>query len=203
MCLISSIRFTVSFAAYLPYEMSSSVYFILSYHFWGGLIFSITGFATVSFLKEEIMDIKKLAGIGILIFVFLVGCSVTNGKIGKQTGTAHKVTLAELRDNWDDYDIYYGMRSNRYADAIMFDPKNNSTKLSGNSWIKIEDQETLDEKIKELQSIYDYAKVHIIKGENNQVFGYMYYPTYLRVPVRIVDERALYVSSLPPYKSAP
>jgi len=36
------------------------------------------------------------------------------------------------------------MRSNRNADAIMFDPKENGKKLDGDSWIKIEDQETLD-----------------------------------------------------------
>jgi len=149
------------------------------------------------------MNIKRLAGIAIVILAFIMGCSGTYGKISKQTGTGDKVTLAELRDNWDDYDIYYGMRSNRWASAIMFDPKNNGTKLLGDSWIKIEDQETLDKKIKEIEGQYDYARVHIIEGENNQVFGYMYYPTYLYVPVNIVDERTLYVSTLPPYKSAP
>ena len=75
------------------------------------------------------MNTKKLAGIVILILIFIMGCSGNYGKIRKQTGSEGKVTLAELRDSWDDYDIYYGMRSNRYADAIMFDPKDNGTKL--------------------------------------------------------------------------
>ena len=91
----------------------------------------------------------------------------------KQTVTEDKETLAELRDNWDDYDIYYGRRSNRYTDAIMFDPKNNNTKLSGDSWIKVEDQEALNEKIKNIQRLYKYARVHLIEGVDNQVFGYM------------------------------
>jgi hypothetical protein len=150
------------------------------------------------------MNIKRLAGILILIFVFIMGCSGTYGKINRrQNETFHKVTLAELRENSDDYNIYYGMRSNRWASAIMFDPKDNGTKLAGDSWIIIEDQETLNQKIEEIKSQYDYARVHIIEGENNQVFGYMYYPTYLYVPVKVIDERTLYVSSLPPYKSAP
>jgi len=149
------------------------------------------------------LDIKRLSGIVILIFIFIIGCSGTYGKISKLTGTGDKVTLAELRQNWDEYDIYFGMRSNRWASAIMFDPKNNDTKLLGDSWIKVVDQETLNKKIKEIEGQYDYARVHIIEGENNQVFGYMYYPTYLYVPVKIVDERTLYVSTLPPYKSAP
>ena len=149
------------------------------------------------------MDIKKITGIVILIFIFIMGCSGNHGNIRKQADTDDKVTLAELRDNWDEYDIYYGMRSNRYADAIMFDPKDNGTKLEGNSWIKIEDRETLDQKIEALQSIYDYAKVHIIEGADNQFFGYMYYGGYFHVSVNLVDEQTLYVGSLPMYKSVP
>ena len=149
------------------------------------------------------MDIKKLAGILILVIVFIMGCSGNNGKVRKQTGTEDKITLAELRDNWNDYDIYYGMRSNRWADAIMFDPKNNGTKLTGDSWIKIDDQDTLDEKIKEVKIWYNHKRVYLIEGEDNQVFGYMFYPYYLRVPVEKVDEQTLYVSSLPKYRSAP
>ena len=152
------------------------------------------------------MNIKKLAGILILLFIFFMGCSGNTGNYGKvirQTAAQDKITLAELRDNWKDYDIYYGKRSIRWADAIMFDPKNNGTQLTGDSWIKIEDQETLDAQIKDIQVLYSYAKVHLIGGADNQVFGYMYYAFDLRVPVKIVDERTLFVSSLPKYKSAP
>ena len=149
------------------------------------------------------MTINRLAGITFLILVLIVGCSGPHGNIRKQTDNEDKVTLAELRDNWDDYDIYYSMRSNRWAGAIMFDPKNNSTKLTGDSWIKIEGQEALDEKIKEVQILYDYKRVFLIVGADNQVFGYMFYPYYLRLPAEIVDEQTLYVGSLPDYGSAP
>jgi hypothetical protein len=149
------------------------------------------------------MDIKRFTGIFIIIAALIIGCSANYGQIKKQTGADVKVTIAELRDNWDDYDIYYGMRSNRGTDAIMFDPKDNFKKLEGDSWVKIEDLETLDEKKEELQSIYSYAKVHIIEGVDNQFFGYMYYGGYFHVSVNIVDEQTLYVSSLPVYKSAP
>ena len=152
------------------------------------------------------MNTIKYVYLVLIAFVFIIGCSGNtgnNGKIRKQTGTGDRITLAELRDNWNDYDIYYGMRSNRWADAIMFDPKNNSTRLTGDSWIKIDDQETLDTKIKELQMLYRYARVHLVEGSDNQVFGYMYYSFYLRAPVEIVNEQTLYIGSLPRYKSAP
>ena len=95
------------------------------------------------------------------------------------------------------------MRSNRWADAIMFDPKDNNTKLTGDSWYKIESQKALNEKIEEVRNWYDYKRVFLIVGADNQVYGYMFYPYYLRVPVEIVDEQTLYVGSLPKYKSAP
>ena len=149
------------------------------------------------------MTISRLSGIVFLILVLIVGCSGPKGNIRKQADNADKVTLAELRDNWDDYDIYYSMRSNRWADAIMFDPKSNKTALTGDSWFKIESPEALDEKIKEVRAWYDYRRVFLIVGADNQVYGYMFYPYYLRVPVEIVDEQTLYVGSLPKYKSAP
>ena len=149
------------------------------------------------------MTINRSAGIVFLILVLIVGCSGPNGNVVKQTANEDKVTLAELRDNWDDYDIYYSMRSNRWADAIMFDPKNNNTTLTGDSWFKIDSQEALDEKIKEVRALYEYRSVFLIVGADNQVFGYMFYPYYLRVPVEIVDQQTLYVGSLRTYGSAP
>ncbi len=149
------------------------------------------------------MTINRLAGIVSLILILTVGCSGPKGNIRKQTGNEDRVTLAELRDTWDDYDIYYSMRGIRWAGAIMFDPKNNNTTLTGESWFKIESQEALDEKIREVQVLYDYRKVFLIVGTDNQVFGYMFYPYHLRVPVEIVDEQTLYVGSLPDYGSAP
>jgi hypothetical protein len=149
------------------------------------------------------MNIKRLAGIVILIFTFIMGCSGTYGKIRKQTGTEDKMTLAELRENWEEYTIYYSYRHDSRPAAIMFDPKNDDKKLVGDSWHKIEDQETLSETISIIQQRYDNAEVEIIEGPDNQVFGYMYYPSYLYVPVKVIDERTLYVTTLPPPKSTP
>jgi len=149
------------------------------------------------------MNIKRLAAIVILIFTFIMGCSGTYGKIRKQIDTEDEMTLAELRENWEEYTIYYSYRHDSRPAAIMFDPKNDDKKLVGDSWHKIEDQETLSETISIIQQRYDNAEVEIIEGPDNQVFGYMYYPSYLYVTVKVVDERTLYVMSLPPPKSAP
>ncbi len=149
------------------------------------------------------MAIARLSGIVFLLFILIVGCSGPYGNVVKQIDNQDIVTLTELRDNWEDYDIYYSMRSNRWADAIMFDPKYNNTTLTGDSWYKIESQEALDEKITEVRALYDYRWVYLIVGADNQVYGYMFYPYHLRVSVEIIDEQTLYVGSLRTYGSAP
>jgi hypothetical protein len=149
------------------------------------------------------MIINRLTGILILIVALVMGCSGTYGKLSKQTGTENKMTLTELRANWEEYTIHYSYRWNSRPAAIMFDPKNNDKKLVGDNWYKIEDQATLSETISIIQQNYDYAKVEIIKGPDNQIFGYIYYPHWLNIPVKMVDKRTLYVSTLPPHQSAP
>jgi hypothetical protein len=149
------------------------------------------------------MNNKKLAGLVILIITFIVSCSGDNGKIRKQTPADNNMTLSELRDSWQDYHIYYGTRGYPRPEGIMFDPKSNDTRLVGESWIKISDQKTLSESISMIQSRYDYAKVEIIEGPDKQNFGYLYYPYWLYIPVKKVNERTLYVSSMPPHASAP
>ena len=101
------------------------------------------------------------------------------------------MTVAELRENLKEYTIYYSNRWNLKPSAIMFDPKNDDKKLVGDSWYKIEDQETLSKTIRKIQQKYNYARVEIIKGPDNQVFGYMYYPHWLYIPVKKVGERTL------------
>ena len=149
------------------------------------------------------MTIIKRTGIGFLLLISIVGCMGTYGKIRKQTADGGKVTLAELSENWDDYDVFYGMRSGRRASALIFDPKENGTSLTGTSWIKVEDRKTLNMKIDEINMQYKYATVNIIEGPDNQAFGFIYYPSYLHLPVKVVDERTMHVSTLPPYKSTP
>ena len=144
------------------------------------------------------MRIKTSAARTILFFAFFMGCSGNYGKISKQTGNGNKMSPEKFRKNVDEYQIYVATRSGRRASAIMFDPKNNDKQLVSDSWIEIKDSKTLDEKIEAIQTKDKYASVPIIMGPNLHVFGYMVYPTYLKIPEKAVDDRTLYVSALPP-----
>ena len=69
------------------------------------------------------MNTKRLAGIVILIFIFLMGCSGNHGGILKtQSESESKVTQQELIDNWSDYDIWLRYSRNKPSRivAIIF-----------------------------------------------------------------------------------
>jgi len=149
------------------------------------------------------MSSKKLAGIVILIMAFIMGCSGDYGRVRRQTPTDIKMTLAELRKNWEDYHISSGTRGGRpRPQGIMFDPKNNDTRLIGDSWIKIADQPSLSEAISAIQYDYDNANVEIIEGPDGRFFGYMYTPILVG-DVKVVDEQTLYIGPMAAWGSAP
>ena len=150
------------------------------------------------------MKIIRLAGIKFLIFVMFIGCHENYGIIRIPSDNDNKMTLVELKENWQDYSVYRGYRWATRPAAIMFDPKDNDKKLVGDRWYLIEDEETLSQSIREIQAWFDvddYTAVGLMEGPDNEVFGYIY-PAY-RVPVRMIDERTLYVSRLPEFGSAP
>jgi len=100
------------------------------------------------------MNIKQIAGIGILIFIFIIGCSGDYGKLKTQSESESKVTQRELIDNWSDYNIwlsYYGGLRGSWLAVIVFDPKNDDRKIlvgSGSNWSKVKDQEMWTEIVK-------------------------------------------------------
>ena len=140
----------------------------------------------------------------LIVVLLSMGCSGDYAKIKKQTPTDNKMTLAELRKNWQDYHIYYGTRGDQTPAGIMFDPKNDGTRLVGDSWIKIADQQTLYETMEIIETVWGRGyEVVLIEGPDGRLFGYMYYPwkgsSYGRaeISLEMVDEQTLYVGSMP------
>ena len=140
----------------------------------------------------------------LLVLVVSTGCSTPNyGKIQRQTDTENQVKLTDLSDNWQDYDIYYATRDGTRPAAVMFDPKNDDKKLVGDSWREISDPVTLAKSVRVIQIWYRNPRVSVIQSPDERVFGYIYYPSYLNIPVKMIDEQTLYVSTPPLPKSAP
>jgi len=140
----------------------------------------------------------------ILLMAALIGCSTPHyGKIQGQTAPGEALSLEQLTDNWQDYDVYYATRYSSRPAAVMFDPKDDDRKLIGEGWYQIEDPVTLAKTIRIIQVWYNYVIVGVVRSPDERVFGYMYYPPDLNIPIRVVDGQTLYVGTLPLPRSAP
>lgn len=148
------------------------------------------------------MEIKQVK-ILLIIFLFITGCIGEYGKIARQPDNENKVTIQDLKQKWNQYFVYSGTRDGRWKYALMFDPKGSGSTLTGDSWVKINDETTFLNTLNEVEKIAPDSEVMAIKGPNNKVFGFMYYPSNLHVPVKIIDDTTLYVMSLPKHISAP
>ena len=138
----------------------------------------------------------------LIVFLFAIGCSKNYGIVRRQTPTDNKMTLAELRENWEDYHLYYGNSGGSIPVNIMFDPKNNETRLAGDGgWHKIADQQTLSDIMERIEIVWANHEVMIVEGPDRRFFGYMYCSwtewgsfTPSRYVVRLVDEHTVHVS---------
>ena len=142
------------------------------------------------------MDIKKLAGIVILILIFIMGCSGTYGKLKTQSRNDSKTTQQELIDNWQDYEIWF-----KYT-VIVFDPRNDDKKiLVGSNWGTVKDQETWTKIVKEnttshgnlspLWANYAMTRVREIWSPDNHLYGYIIHQQPDSVGVKVVDENTM------------
>ena len=110
----------------------------------------------------------------VIAFVFIVGCLEDYGLVERQTSTDNKMTLAELKENWEDYHIYYGKPRFSLPRNILFDPKNDETRVVGDGWFKIADQKTLSETMERIEITWANHEVMIVEGPDGRFFGYMY-----------------------------
>lgn len=141
------------------------------------------------------MNIKRLAGIAILISSFIMGCSGTYAKIKNQSRSDSKVTQQELIDNWGDYDIWFK------SAVIVFDPKNDEkTILVGSNWGTVKDQETWTQIVKEntsagnvtpLWANYAMTSVREIWSPDNQLYGYIMHQVQDLVSAKVIDENTM------------
>jgi hypothetical protein len=123
------------------------------------------------------------------------------GKVKRLPKGPDEVTIQDLIEKWEDYDIYYAGSFARYYGVrnplgVMFDPKNNDTTLVGNMWEKVRDQKTL---IGITQMIYPTTMsepwLSEILGPDGRFYGYLYY-SYGGVVLKLIDDGKMNVYEL-------
>jgi hypothetical protein len=134
-----------------------------------------------------------LALLAAVLLSVLSGCAwfKSYGKVRMVPREEQKTTLQQLTVTWQDYTIYYTGLSIGTAAGIMFDPKNDDKTLVSDTWIKVEDQETLSRLINVVTSYVQlYPRLNRILGPNNQFYGYLFasgFPVF-----KVVDVNTMY-----------
>lgn len=148
--------------------------------------------------------LKKQYFLAVLLVILAIGCATGSmGRLVSQQEDKNKVTIDELIQNWENFHIYHGSRDGVRPSALMFDPKDSGTALSGDSWRRIKDKTDLKNRVVTIQNQHQNLQVELILGPEDKVFGFMYSPGGLHIPIRVVDADTLYVMSLPKPISAP
>jgi hypothetical protein len=138
-----------------------------------------------------------------LIALIIFSCASLQKNYGKLRiihKSQNEVTIQNLIDKWNDYNIYYSDIYEGYnpraALGIMFDPKNNDTTLAGDGWKKVGDQKTLIEMTKWIYLNTQYEPwLNEILGPDGRFYGYLYY-SYGPVVLKVVDDKTMYVFNL-------
>jgi len=148
--------------------------------------------------------IKKYIFLSVFLIALIIsGCvswQKNYGKLKIIPKDQNEVTIQNLIDKWDDYNIYY---SDQYAGfsvrsplGIMFDPKNNDTRLVGDRWKKVSDQNTLIEMTQWIYLTTQYEPwLNEILGPDGRFYGYLYY-SYGVVTLKMVGDKKMYIFNL-------
>ena len=140
-----------------------------------------------------------------LIVLIIFSCASWQKNYGKLRilpESQNEVTIQNLIDKWDDYNIYYSDHYDgfnvRAPLGIMFDPKNNDTTLTGDRWKKVGDQKTLIEMTQWIYPTTQYDPwLNEILGPDGQFYGYLYY-SYGFATLKVVGNKTMYVLNLNP-----
>ena len=140
---------------------------------------------------------RKRTAVLMMLVTFLVifGCA-TYGKIRPM---GQELTIETLRKSWQNYEVYWTGLFEMEPTAILFDPKNDDRTLAfkRDNWSKVENEEFLSMLIGASQaSGVFYPVLYRLLGPDDGLYGYIY-TGYLSVVTKPVDQKTLWVYSLP------
>lgn len=125
----------------------------------------------------------------------------SHGKLRLQPQGKDRVTIEQLVEEWQGYDIHYAGINVNKPSAVLFDPKGDDRSLQVHPWwIKVNRKETLVEIIRWLEFDKHFEPlVWRVLGPDDRFFGYMF-TAWTHALIRVVDENTLWVNdlSMPP-----
>ena len=136
---------------------------------------------------------------------FISGCA-GYGKLDLISNRGEALTIQELIDRWQEYEIYYSGRVDDPS-AVLFERRNQDRKLTvSDRWSKAEDKATVRGLVKDLQIQPPtggyYPWLRVILGPDNYAYGYMF-TAWDHAVMKMIDDKTMYVYDMPlsPYRT--
>ncbi len=146
-------------------------------------------------MKEKFDLIKLVFLVAGLLFL-MTGCGGL-GKYGTLVSATGKVSIKELIENWQNYDIYYAGLGVNNPSAVMFDAKIEGRRITSDKWIPVTEKSVLVTLVDWLNANINFPPdLWKILGPKGNFFGYIY-SYYNDVEIRGIDDKTIWVGDLP------
>ena len=114
-----------------------------------------------------------------LIFSF-IGCS---GEYYGKLKRTNLITGKDLRQNWNDYTVYY-----QPYYALLYKINNDGKIVLSSRWVGV----TSEDMVKNSTAFY-LEEVSEILGQNDELYGYLVYPSRDSAYVKLIDANTIEV----------
>lgn len=144
-------------------------------------------------------DYRGTAFFLVISMCFMIGCYGLNnyGKLKMPSGLRGKITIADLVENWQGYDVYYAGLSVENPSAIMFDPGRDDRRLVNDKWIAVKNKAELVSIVRWINANINFPPdLMSILGPDKQFYGYIY-SAWSHVLIIAIDKKTLWVDDLP------
>jgi hypothetical protein len=135
-----------------------------------------------------------------LIFIItglFSGCLGDYGTIRLAPGDPN-VTLQDLKENWENYDILYAGLATNTPSALMFGPRADGKRLIGKKWMPVTDASVLDEIIEWLNAYANFPPtLYEILSPADVFFGYIYVSPTKQIVIKQIDPETLELDNIP------
>ena len=149
----------------------------------------------MSIQKKVVVSLMLL---GFVIYMFGCGAAKQNAQVTPQLkANEWRPKVQEMGNNMGDYDIYAAGLKKSQPWAVVYHPKDNVKKLTGNPdrWHKIEDKKILDEIIgwMEARATAPPRLLSILGPEPERAFYAYIYTPIAQIKTQIEDENTIFV----------
>jgi hypothetical protein len=142
----------------------------------------------------------------IVVFVFLLslwfgvaGCG-SYGKLRLQSGPGETMTIQQLKENWQKYNILFTGVEPNVPSAIIFDRKDDGREIIGDRWWELKDYKTLSDTIGWIEAQVTagpyYPRLWKMLGPDDHLYGYMF-TGWDSAVMTIGDDKTMRVQDLP------